>query len=51
VAENVSIACGDNQCPIFQKATGRIILPCEDGHLIADAIKNTIATGEGDRWI
>jgi len=44
---NVSMLVANNNANFSKKATGRITFTCEDGHLIADAIKNTIATGEG----
>lgn len=44
---NISMLVANNNANFSKKATGRITFTCEDGHLIAVAIKNTIATGEG----
>jgi hypothetical protein len=37
----------NNNSNFSKKATGRITFTCNDGHLIEVAIKQTIATGEG----
>ena len=37
----------NNKATFTKKATGRITFTCEDGHLIANAIKKTMETGEG----
>jgi hypothetical protein len=37
----------NNNANFSKKATGKITFTCEEGHLIADAIKKTIETGEG----
>ncbi|MCK0190405.1 DUF4442 domain-containing protein [Arenibacter sp. F20364] len=44
---NISMLVANNNANFSKKATGRITFTCEDGHLIADAIKRTIDTGEG----
>jgi len=44
---NISMLVANNNANFSKKATGKITFTCIDGHLIADAIKNTIATGEG----
>lgn len=44
---NISMLVANNNANFSKKATGKITFTCEDGHLIADAIKNTLATGEG----
>ncbi len=43
----ISMLVASNNATFTKKATGRITFTCEDGHLIEDAIKKTIATGEG----
>ncbi|WP_431161431.1 DUF4442 domain-containing protein [Flagellimonas beolgyonensis] len=45
--KKVSMLVANNKATFTKKATGRITFTCEDGHLIADAIQKTIATGEG----
>lgn len=43
----ISMLVSNNNGNFTKKATGRITFTCNDGHLIEEAIKNTIATGEG----
>ena len=43
----ISMLVLNNNANFSKKATGRITFTCEDGHLIEDAIKKTIETGEG----
>lgn len=43
----ISMLVQNNNAHFSKKATGRITFTCEDGHLIAAALKQTIATGEG----
>ena len=43
----ISMLVQNNNANFSKKATGRITFTCEDGHLIANALKKTIATGEG----
>lgn len=45
--KNISMLVANNNSNFSKKATGRITFTCNDGHLIAEAIKQTIATGEG----
>ena len=45
--KNVSMLVANNNSNFSKKATGRITFTCNDGHLIEEAIKQTIATGEG----
>ena len=40
----------NNNASFTKKATGKITFTCEDGHLIGDALKKTIATGEGQTF-
>ncbi|MGD1946736.1 MAG: DUF4442 domain-containing protein [Croceivirga sp.] len=43
----ISMLVQNNNANFSKKATGRITFSCDDGHLIADALKKTIDTGEG----
>lgn len=43
----ISMLVQNNNANFSKKATGRITFTCEDGNLIADALKKTIETGEG----
>jgi hypothetical protein len=45
--KKISMLVANNKATFTKKATGRITFTCEEGHLIADAIQKTIATGEG----
>lgn len=45
--KKISMLVANNNGNFTKKATGRIIFTCNDGHLIEDAIKQTIANGEG----
>lgn len=45
--KKISMLVANNNGNFSKKATGRITFTCNDGHLIEDAIKKTIATGEG----
>ena len=45
--KKVSMLVANNKATFTKKATGRITFTCEDGELIADAIKKTVETGEG----
>jgi hypothetical protein len=45
--KKISMLVSNNNGNFTKKATGRITFTCNDGHLIEEAIKNTIATGEG----
>ena len=45
--KKISMLVANNNSNFSKKATGRIIFTCNDGHLIEEAIKKTIATGEG----
>ena len=44
---NISMLVANNNANFSKKATGKITFTCVEGHLIADAIKKTIETGEG----
>lgn len=45
--KNISMLVANNNANFSKKATGRITFTCNDGHLIEEAIKATINTGEG----
>jgi len=45
--KKISMLVANNNSNFSKKATGRITFTCNDGHLIEEAIKHTIATGEG----
>jgi hypothetical protein len=45
--ERISMLVASNNSTFTKKATGRITFTCEDGHLIDEALKKTIETGEG----
>ena len=45
--KNISMLVANNNSNFSKKATGRITFTCNDGHLIEEAIKQTIANGEG----
>ena len=46
----ISMLVANNKGNFTKKATGRITFVCNDGHLIAEAIKKTIETGEGQTF-
>ena len=46
----ISMLVANNKGNFSKKATGRITFVCNDGHLIADAIRKTIETGEGQTF-
>ncbi|HPW97524.1 MAG TPA: DUF4442 domain-containing protein [Flavobacterium sp.] len=45
--QKISMLVANNKGNYSKKATGRITFTCNDGHLIEEAIKKTIATREG----
>ncbi|MFZ4679789.1 MAG: DUF4442 domain-containing protein [Flavobacterium sp.] len=45
--KKISMLVANNNSNFSKKATGLITFTCNDGHLIEEAIKQTIATGEG----
>ncbi|UII79046.1 DUF4442 domain-containing protein [Flagellimonas sp. CMM7] len=45
--KKISMLVLNNNANFSKKAIGKITFTCEDGHLIEDAIKKTIETGEG----
>ncbi len=46
----ISMLVANNKGSFTKKATGRISFSCVDGHLIEQAIQNTIATGDGQTF-
>lgn len=48
--KKISMLVANNNANFSKKATGRLTFICEDGHLIGDAIENTLATGEGQTF-
>jgi len=45
--KNISMLVANNKATFTKKATGRITFECDEGHLIDEAIKKAIETGEG----
>lgn len=45
--KKVSMLVTTNNASFTKKATGKILFTCNDGHLIDEALKKTIDTGEG----
>jgi hypothetical protein len=48
--KQISMLVTTNNATFTKKATGKITFTCKDGHLIDKAIKETIATGEGQTF-
>ena len=48
--KNISMLVANNKSSFTKKATNRINFSCNEGLLLANAIKNTIATGEGQTF-
>lgn len=48
--KKISMLVANNKGNFTKKATGRITFVCKDGHLIEQAIQETIATGEGQTF-
>lgn len=46
----ISMLVANNKGNFTKKATGRIVFTCQNGHLIEDAVKRTIQTGEGQTF-
>jgi hypothetical protein len=46
----ISMLVANNKSNFSKKATGRITFTCNDGHLIANAIQETIKTKEGQTF-
>lgn len=45
--KKISMLVANNNANFSKKATGRITFTCEQGHLVGEAIKATLSTGEG----
>lgn len=45
--KRISMLVTSNNATFTKKATGRIVFTCNDGHLIDEALKKAIETGEG----
>ena len=45
--KKISMLVANNNANFTKKATGRITFTCEQGHLVGEAIKATLATGQG----
>ena len=48
--KKISMLVANNKSNFTKKATGKITFICKDGNLIAEAIKQTVATGEGQTF-
>ena len=48
--QRISMLVQNNTANFSKKATGRVTFTCKDGHLIKEALKETIATGEGQTF-
>lgn len=48
--KKISMLVANNKSSFTKKARGRITFTCTDGNLIANAIAQTIATGEGQTF-
>lgn len=48
--KKISMLVAQNKGVFTKKATGRIHFVCKDGYKIADALKETIKTGEGQTF-
>jgi hypothetical protein len=46
----ISMLVANNKSNFTKKATGKITFTCNDGHLVQEAIRQTIATGEGQTF-
>lgn len=50
--KDVSMLVATNKAAFTKKATGRITFSCTDGELVAEAVKKTLASGEGQTvWL
>jgi hypothetical protein len=47
---NISMLVANNKSTFTKKARGRITFTCTEGHLIEEAVKQTIQTGEGQTF-
>lgn len=45
--KNISMLVANNTANFSKKATGKITFTCEDGHVIGEALRQAISTGDG----
>lgn len=48
--QRISMLVASNKANFSKKAVGKITFTCEDGHLIGEALRKTIETGEGQTF-
>ena len=48
--QRISMLVAQNKASFTKKATGKLEFTCADGHLISEAIQETIKTGEGQTF-
>ena len=48
--EKISMLVAQNKASFTKKATGKLAFTCNDGHLIQEAIEQTIKSGEGQTF-
>ncbi len=48
--KKISMLVAQNKAQFTKKATGKLEFTCKDGHLISEAIQETIKTGEGQTF-
>ena len=48
--QRISMLVAQNKASFTKKATGKLEFTCNDGHLISEAIQETIKTGEGQTF-
>ncbi|WP_010228529.1 DUF4442 domain-containing protein [Gillisia marina] len=48
--QKISMLVAQNKASFTKKATGKLEFTCNDGHLISEAIQQTIKTGEGQTF-
>ncbi|RKN81714.1 DUF4442 domain-containing protein [Ulvibacterium marinum] len=48
--KRISMLVASNKANFSKKATGKITFTCEDGHLVGEALRKTIETGEGQTF-
>ncbi len=50
--QKISMLVANNKGTFLKKAKGRITFTCNDGHLVEEAIKNTITNADGEKlWM
>ncbi len=48
--QSISMLVARNRSEFTKKAKGKIIFTCVDAHLIKEAVKNTLVSGEGQKF-